>query len=161
MTKFRLWVLMLALLLTVMLTLDGSESGGDSTTAAAVEIIRIPQYRHHAMLAAVLAPRPVLSQNTLFHSLPPSVPTVRVEPPVVLSAPPPPPPVPPNLPFQYLGRLQDEEGLRVFLKVGEELFYAREGEKVSVDYQVLEIASRRITFLFLPMNIQQELTINE
>lgn len=160
--KPRLLILLSTLLMTVYVVVSEPDAVTDTDVVVAEEMLRQPQYHHQATLTALLAPKPALKGNVLFQL--PVVPLatpklVAVAP--VIAPPPPPPPQAPGLPFRFLGRIQDDSGVRVFLQHGEDLFYAAEGQKLSLDYQVVEIARNRVTFLYLPLNLQQELIINE
>ncbi|MGC4397607.1 hypothetical protein [Hydrogenophaga sp. T2] len=83
--------------------------------------------------------------------------------------PPPPPPAPapavaaappraPQLPFQYLGRLDDEGGTRVFLSEGNQArpHVVRVGDRLR-DYQVESISAQGMGLIYLPLNQKQQL----
>lgn len=136
-----------------------------ATPVAAVSVTTIarePQYTQatalQAELAVAKAAKP--SVNVLFQLPPPPRP-ILVAPVMTAPAPPPPPPPPPALPFRFLGRISDEAGVRVFLQYKDDLFYASAGQKISLDYQVVDISAHAITFLYLPQNLQQELRIHD
>lgn len=128
----------------------------------AVTIVRQPRYSTWSELQAELAvaQRAKPAANVMFQPPPPPPPVVVARP-VLVSTLPPPPPLPPALPFRFLGRISDDAGVRVFLQHKDDLFYASAGQKISLDYQVVDISQHAITFLYLPLNIQQELRINE
>lgn len=82
---------------------------------------------------------------------------------------PPPPPAPapavaaappraPQLPFQYLGRLDDEGGTRVFLSEGNQArpHVVRVGDRLR-DYQVESISAQGMGLIYLPLNQKQQL----
>lgn len=138
------------------------QTAASTAPAVATVIVREPQYTLAAGLQSELtqAKQARSTTNTLFQ-LPPPPPPVAMAPVVTAPILPPPPPLPPALPFRFLGRISDEDGVRVFLQYKDDLFYAAAGQKISLDYQVVDISAHAITFLYLPQNIQQELRIND
>lgn len=77
-------------------------------------------------------------------------------------APPPPPPAPPAappLPFSYLGKVIEDEGIRVFLSHQGRHLIVRQGDKLDRNYVVEEIDGRRMRLRYLPLNEEQELAI--
>lgn len=82
-------------------------------------------------------------------------------PPPVALAPPPPPPAPsaPPLPFQFLGKLDDSERLRVFLARGERIHTVAEGDVIDGTYRVERITGTQMTLTYLPLNIAQTLPV--
>lgn len=77
-------------------------------------------------------------------------------------APPPPPPTKPKappLPFQYLGKLNEDGEIRVFLKHQDKHLIARVGDIINDTYRVEEIAAGRMTFLYQPLKEIQVLAI--
>lgn len=77
--------------------------------------------------------------------------------------PPPPPttakPTAPPLPFQYLGKLNEDGDIRVFLNHQGKHLIARTGDIINETYRVDEIAGGRMTFLYLPLKEIQVLAI--
>lgn len=77
-------------------------------------------------------------------------------------APPPPPPAKPTappLPFQYLGKLDEDGEIRVFLNHQGRHLIARVGDVIADTYFVEEIAGGRMTFLYQPLKETQVLAI--
>jgi hypothetical protein len=88
-----------------------------------------------------------------------------------MAPPPPPPPPPPRaagpapapsappLPFQYLGKLDDSERLRVFLLRGERIHTVSVGDVIDGTYRVERIDGGQMTLIYLPLNISQTLSV--
>jgi hypothetical protein len=88
-----------------------------------------------------------------------------------VAPPPPPPPPPPRaagpapapsappLPFQYLGKLDDSERLRVFLLRGERIHTVSVGDVIDGTYRVERIDGGQMTLIYLPLNISQTLSV--
>jgi hypothetical protein len=76
---------------------------------------------------------------------------------------PPPPPAPkaappqaPALPFRYLGKVQDDGQIMVFLGQGAQTHLAKKGDTLSA-YKVEDITQAGMTFVYLPLNEKQKL----
>ena len=78
-----------------------------------------------------------------------------------VAPPPPKPPKPtaPPLPFQYLGKLNEEGETRVFLNHQGKHIIAKVGDVINGTYSVEEIAGGQMTFLYQPLNEKQVLGI--
>jgi len=84
-------------------------------------------------------------------------------------APPPPPtasaapapPAPPPLPFTYLGKKLDDAKWEVWLAVGDQTFYVREGSVIERDYAVNAIRPPTLTLTYLPLKQMQTIPIGE
>jgi hypothetical protein len=83
-------------------------------------------------------------------------------------APPPPAPVEdvpalaptlPPLPFTYLGKKYENAKWEVYLAIGDQTYFAREGSVIEQIYAVNSIRPPTMTFTFLPMKKMQTLTI--
>lgn len=75
-------------------------------------------------------------------------------------APPPPlAPAAPHLPFNYMGRIEDANGPRIFLLAGDKTMAVREGDVIDSLYRVESVRGTQMTLLYLPLNIPQILTI--
>jgi hypothetical protein len=85
-------------------------------------------------------------------------------------APPPPPapapapapaaaPTAPALPFQFFGKLDDGERLRVFLLRGERIHTVSVGDVIDGTYRVERIDGGQMTLIYLPLNISQTLSV--
>lgn len=74
-------------------------------------------------------------------------------------APPPPKPTAPPLPFQYLGKLDEDGSVRVFLGHQGKHIIASLGDVINGTYNVEEIAGGQMVFLYIPLNERQTLSI--
>lgn len=82
---------------------------------------------------------------------------------------PPPPPTPPPrkpeppkappLPFKYLGQLQEDRGIVLFLEHGKLTLVARAGETVAGNWRIEKIMPQQATFTYLPLDQSQQLTL--
>lgn len=88
----------------------------------------------------------------------------------VIWAPPPsptprptPPPVPgaPALPFEYMGKKQENGQWEVYLTRGDQVFVVREGSVVEQLYRVEKISPPSMTVLYLPLGQAQHLSVGE
>lgn len=80
--------------------------------------------------------------------------------------PPPPPkagprplPAPPPLPFTYMGKLQEEGRLTVFLTKQDRNYAVKAGDTLDGAYRVDSVEAQRVVFTYLPLNMQQTLSI--
>jgi len=75
---------------------------------------------------------------------------------------PPPAPVvptaPPN-PFKYLGKQQSGSEIKVFLSEGEKTWVVQENAALGSQYRVESIRPPRLTLVYLPLNIRQDIVI--
>jgi hypothetical protein len=80
-----------------------------------------------------------------------------------LPPPPPPrkpePPKAPPLPFTYMGQLQEEGGIALFLGRDKRTLIVRRGDLVEGSYRVEDVTPLRATFVFLPLDQRQHLTL--
>lgn len=65
----------------------------------------------------------------------------------------------PALPFLYLGQVQEDGEIMVFLGQGEHTHLLRKGDALA-EYRVVDITPARMTFVYLPLNEQQHLTFD-
>ena len=72
---------------------------------------------------------------------------------------PPPPPAPPPLPFSYMGKLQEEGRLTVFLTKQDRNYAVKAGDTLDGAYRVDSVEAQRVVFTYLPLNMQQTLSI--
>ena len=97
---------------------------------------------------------PVGTHSDLFASrLPPPPPPVVAPPP-----PPPPPPEPPRappMPFEYIGRLDEEDLVNIFLKRGENPYSVRVGDTIDETYKVIGINEAGVQVVYLPLKQKQ------
>ena len=118
-----------------------------------------------ATLATVTDTRPGQLDNQERATLPETIPDVfasfswYVPPP----PPPPPPPVPPPpptappLPFTYLGQYVDGETRLFILTRGDRMINVSVGDVIDRIYQVGSIKGAQLTFLYLPLQVEQSL----
>ena len=64
-------------------------------------------------------------------------------------------PTAPALPFAYGGRYTEGGRVFVFLKEGEKMQAARQGDTVNATYRIDKISTAEITLTYLPLGIQQ------
>ena len=78
-----------------------------------------------------------------------------------IAPPPPKPPKPtaPQLPFQYLGKINEAGETRVFLNHQGKHIIAKLGDVINGTYSVEEISGGQMTFLYQPLNEKQVLGI--
>ena len=78
-----------------------------------------------------------------------------------VAPPPPKPPKPtaPQLPFQYLGKINEAGETRVFLNHQGKHIIAKLGDVINGTYSVEEISGGQMTFLYQPLNEKQVLSI--
>jgi hypothetical protein len=74
---------------------------------------------------------------------------------------PPPPAAPslPALPFTYLGKKYENGRWEVYLGIGDQTYFAREGSVIGQNYAVNAIRPPTMTFTYLPLKQMQTLTI--
>ena len=72
---------------------------------------------------------------------------------------PPPPPAPPPLPFTYMGKLQEDGRLTVFLTQQDRNYAVKTGDTLDGVYRVDSVEAQRVVFTYLPLNMQQTLAI--
>jgi hypothetical protein len=95
-------------------------------------------------------PCPVAAAN-LFPSrswLPPPLPPRKPEPPKA-----------PPLPFTYMGQLEEAGGIALFLGRDKRTLVVRRGDVIESNYRVEEVTPVRATFVFLPLDQRQHLTL--
>lgn len=87
-----------------------------------------------------------------------------VPPPRPRAAPPPPPPAPtaPPLPFRFMGVMKESPTKTlVFLSRDDQLYSVRAGDVLDRTYRVESIEPDGITFVYLPLNETQKLSITD
>ncbi len=72
---------------------------------------------------------------------------------------PPPPPSPPPLPYSYMGQLVQDGTLTVFLTRQNQNYAVKAGDKLDGSYRVDSIDNQRMVLTYLPLNMQQSLTV--
>ena len=134
--------------------------GGEPATAALVRTERpLPAQRSRSPVAAL--PELELEKLELDKSREPIANAFEPRswaPPPPKSALPPPPQAPP-LPYTYIGKIVDEGQVVVFLTRQERNYAVRSGDKLDDTYQVDDIKPNVMLLTYLPLNLQQSLTI--
>ena len=72
---------------------------------------------------------------------------------------PPPPPAPPPLPFIYMGKLLEDDKLTIFLTKQDRHYAVKAGETLDGAYRVDSVTAQQVIFTYLPLNMQQTLTL--
>ena len=67
----------------------------------------------------------------------------------------------PALPFTYLGKKYENAKWEVYLGIGDETYFVREGSVIDQKYAVNAIRPPTMTFTFIPLKQLQTLTIGE
>jgi len=82
--------------------------------------------------------------------------------------PPPPPPAPPpepqapELPFKYMGKLEEGGGrVMYYLAKGNEFFVVAKGETFDQNYRFLGVKNGKLEILYLPLSIKQTLAVGD
>lgn len=73
--------------------------------------------------------------------------------------PPPPPPQAPPLPFVYMGRLDEDQNMTVFLTAGDRNLVVKPGDVIDNTYKIEQVTDSAVVLTYLPMNQQQTLAI--
>jgi hypothetical protein len=71
------------------------------------------------------------------------------------------PPSAPPLPFKYLGRITDGDGIRVFLSMAERNYIVGLGDEIDGRYRVEGISDNSITLTYLPLHAKQMLSVGD
>ncbi len=71
----------------------------------------------------------------------------------------PPPPLAPALPFRVIGQLTDAGVTIAFVQAGANTYALKPGDRVEQNYRVDEVSAARVVFTYLPLNIQQPLSL--
>lgn len=75
--------------------------------------------------------------------------------------PPPPPPAAPPLPFRYLGKVVNDGNTSVYVVSGDKDHAAAPGSVIDGAYRVEALSETAIVFTYLPLGLQQTLSIAE
>lgn len=95
-------------------------------------------------------------QDLFASQLPPPPPP----PPAVVVVPPPPePPKAPPLPYRYLGLMDEDGTMHIYLKKGENTVVTHVGDKLEDSYLVKRLDRNGITFVYLPLGQEQQLSL--
>lgn len=68
-------------------------------------------------------------------------------------------PTAPPLPFKYIGKLVEGTEIKVFLLEGQALHIVKQGDKLANKYQLKAIDENQLTWIYLPMNMTQKMSI--
>lgn len=86
----------------------------------------------------------------------------RVKPIVrVRSDPEPAKPKVPNLPFTYIGKLVENNRVKIFLMKGQALHIVSQGDKIGRNYKLTHVNKQQIRFLYLPLSITQVINLEK
>jgi hypothetical protein len=76
--------------------------------------------------------------------------------------PPPPPPTAPPMPYAYMGSYLAKDGrMIIFLTKGGQVYSVSQGDVLEGTYRVEGIAAGQLVLIYLPLNIQQTISIGE
>ena len=76
--------------------------------------------------------------------------------------PPPPPPTAPPLPYAFMGSYLGKDGrITIYLTRGDQVFSVSPGDVLEGTYRVEGISSGQLGLIYLPLNIQQTISIGE
>jgi len=67
----------------------------------------------------------------------------------------------PALPFTYVGKLVENNTVKVFLLEDQRLHIVKKGEKIGENYQLKNVSDQQISWLYLPLNITQKMSIGK
>ncbi len=67
----------------------------------------------------------------------------------------------PALPFKYIGKLIEGDVVKIFLLKGEALHIVSEGDTVDKHYQLKHVGEQQLSWLYLPLNITQKMSIGQ
>ncbi|MNZ99389.1 hypothetical protein D3C78_1187100 [compost metagenome] len=73
----------------------------------------------------------------------------------------PPPATAPPLPFEFVGKLDDAQRLRVFLTRGEKIYTVTVGDVIDGTYRVERIKGDEMVLTYLPLNVTQTLSVGD
>ncbi|MFK0092136.1 hypothetical protein [Pseudomonas sp. NPDC090592] len=108
------------------------------------------------------ANRPEQASRDLFPtqqwSKPQTLATVTEQPvvaaPVVAAA-----PTAPELPFQFIGRMGNNDDLQIFLQSGEKLYVVRQGDIIEDTYRLDRVSAEELRLVYLPLHQLQTLSV--
>ncbi len=70
-----------------------------------------------------------------------------------------PAPTAPAMPFQFIGRLDDNRDLQVFLQNGEKLYVVRKGDVIDDTWRIESINDKALSLVYLPLHLTQTLSV--
>lgn len=77
----------------------------------------------------------------------------------MIAPPPPEPPRSPPVPFEYLGLMEEDNVVHIYLKQGENTVVTRVGEKLDDDYLVRRLDRQGVHVTYLPLKREQLIPI--
>ncbi|NBA96732.1 hypothetical protein [Pseudomonas sp. R5(2019)] len=75
------------------------------------------------------------------------------------AAPDEPAPTAPPLPFQFIGRLDNQQDQQIFLQNGEKLYVVRHGDVIDNTYRIDHISATELSLVYLPLHLTQTLSV--
>lgn len=66
----------------------------------------------------------------------------------------------PPLPFQYVAKIIDGDGTKVYVMLGEDHYSVKPGLVIDRNYKVEKVTETAVTFTFLPLGTRQVLSLN-
>ena len=114
------------------------------------------------VVAALAAKGPEQASRDLFPtqqwSKPQALATVTEQPvavaPIVAAA-----PTAPELPFQFIGRMGNDNDLQIFLQSGEKLYVVRKGDVIEDTYRLERVSASELHLVYLPLHQSQTLSV--
>ena len=70
-------------------------------------------------------------------------------------------PTAPRLPFKYIGKLIENDVIKLFLMEGEALHIVSQGDKIGKNYRLKQVDEQQISLLYLPLNTTQTMSIGK
>jgi hypothetical protein len=125
-------------------------SGAGKKTESSAPVIELDKLKRPAARTDVVN---VLGSRTWYVAPPPPKP---------VAPPPPPPPEAPPLPFVYMGKMREgSKHLVIFLVKGNQVYTVRVGDVIDDTYKAEGVSGGKLTLTYLPLNIQQTLTVGD
>lgn len=69
-------------------------------------------------------------------------------------------PTAPRIPFKYIGQLEEQGVIKIFLMEDTSLHIVRNGQKIGKDYRLINITKEAISLRYLPLNMTQKLELS-
>ncbi|WP_258911164.1 hypothetical protein [Pseudomonas putida] len=68
-------------------------------------------------------------------------------------------PTAPELPFQFIGRMGNDDDLQIFLQSGEKLYVVRQGDVIEDTYRLDRVSASELSLVYLPLHQSQTLSV--
>ncbi|MFP3443884.1 hypothetical protein [Pseudomonas sp. SIMBA_067] len=68
-------------------------------------------------------------------------------------------PTAPELPFQFIGRMGNDNDLQIFLQSGEKLYVVRQGDVIEDTYRLDRVSASELSLVYLPLHQSQTLSV--